>query len=234
MIWWFEFGSIFLLPQSTARLEVFDYKCPINNGNGLSGVRFGREARVQFVNHEYDHRPTSDDTKSHHQLIISITISHCKCPITCKCPINALIGGGGGGYWPIRFEEIVILLINDIIGGVSTNQIRGNCTTNDWLILYIVFVRMSAAALNKLSTSERFQWRNTKATGLPHIVKVKRRRNIDRPNSRPGPTEAGRPRGYFEAALQFRMRFWCDFAYKTCSAYLARVFSRVTLRQNTT
>ena len=57
-----------------------------------------REAGVQFVNHEYDYRPTSDDTKSHYQLIISITISNRKCPITCKCPINALIGGGGGGY----------------------------------------------------------------------------------------------------------------------------------------
>ena len=52
-----------------------------------------REAGVQFVNREYDYRPTSDDTKSHYQLIISITISDCKCPITCKCPINALIGG---------------------------------------------------------------------------------------------------------------------------------------------
>ena len=29
-----------------------------------------REAGVQFVNHEYDYRPTSDDTKSHYQLII--------------------------------------------------------------------------------------------------------------------------------------------------------------------
>ena len=53
-----------------------------------------RKAGVQFVNHEYDHRPTTDDTKSHYQLIISITIiSDCKCPITCKYPINALIGG---------------------------------------------------------------------------------------------------------------------------------------------
>ena len=54
------------------------------------------EAGVQLVNYEYDHRPTSDETKAH-QLIISITISNCKCPITCKSPINALIGGGGGG-----------------------------------------------------------------------------------------------------------------------------------------
>ena len=65
---------------------------------GLSGVRFGliipvitklddREAGIQFVNHEYDNRPTSDDMKAHYQLIISITISD------CKCPINALIGG---------------------------------------------------------------------------------------------------------------------------------------------
>ena len=46
-----------------------------------------REAGVQFVNHEYEYRPTSDDTKSHHQLIMSITI------YDCKCPINALIGG---------------------------------------------------------------------------------------------------------------------------------------------
>ena len=52
-----------------------------------------RETGVQFVNNEYDYRPTSDETKSHYQLIISITISDCKCPITCKCPINALIGG---------------------------------------------------------------------------------------------------------------------------------------------
>ena len=48
---------------------------------------------TKFVNHEYDYRPASDNTKSHYQLIISITISDCKCPITCKCPINALIGG---------------------------------------------------------------------------------------------------------------------------------------------
>ena len=34
-----------------------------------------RDAGVQFVNHEYDYRPTSDDTKSHYQLIISITIA---------------------------------------------------------------------------------------------------------------------------------------------------------------
>ena len=33
-----------------------------------------REAGVWFVNHEYDYRPTSDETKSHYQLIISITI----------------------------------------------------------------------------------------------------------------------------------------------------------------
>ena len=52
-----------------------------------------REAGVQFVNHEYVYRATSDDTKSHYQLIISITISDCKCPITCKCPINAPIEG---------------------------------------------------------------------------------------------------------------------------------------------
>ena len=50
---------------------------------------------MKFVNHEYDYRPTSDDKKSHYQLIISITISDCKCSITCKRPINALIGGGG-------------------------------------------------------------------------------------------------------------------------------------------
>ena len=30
-----------------------------------------REAGVQFVNHEYYYRPTSDDMKSHYQLIIS-------------------------------------------------------------------------------------------------------------------------------------------------------------------
>ena len=34
-------------------------------------------------------------------------LSDYKCPITCKCPIHYLIGG----YRPIRFEEIVILLI---------------------------------------------------------------------------------------------------------------------------
>ena len=66
-----------------------------------------REAGVQFVNHEYDYRPTSDDMKSHYQLIISITISHYKCLITCKCPINALIGG------------------------LLTNQIQRNCNTYD-------------------------------------------------------------------------------------------------------
>ena len=59
-----------------------------------------REAGVRFVNPEYDYRPTSDDTKSHYQLIISITISDSKCPITCKCPINALLG------------EIVIIMIS--------------------------------------------------------------------------------------------------------------------------
>ena len=45
-----------------------------------------REAGVQYVIHEYDYRPTSDDTKYHYQLIISITISD------YKCPINSLIG----------------------------------------------------------------------------------------------------------------------------------------------
>ena len=85
----------------------------------LSGVRFGLIIRVIV--------------KSHYQLIISITISKdyyqgCdmviwiqlkffdwlsqqsdyNCPITCKCPINDLIGG----YRPIGFEEIVILMIN--------------------------------------------------------------------------------------------------------------------------
>ena len=63
-----------------------------------------REAGVQFVNHEYDYRPTSDDTKSHYQLIISITISDYK----CKCPIYAVIGGG-----------------------LLTNQVRGDCNTYD-------------------------------------------------------------------------------------------------------
>ena len=29
---------------------------------------------VRFVNHEYDYRPTSDDTKSTYHLIIKITI----------------------------------------------------------------------------------------------------------------------------------------------------------------
>ena len=33
-----------------------------------------REAGVRFVNHEYDYRLTSDDTKSTCQLIIKITI----------------------------------------------------------------------------------------------------------------------------------------------------------------
>ena len=47
---------------------------------------------TKFVNHGYYYRPTSDGKKSHYQLIISITISDFKCPITCKCPINALIG----------------------------------------------------------------------------------------------------------------------------------------------
>ena len=51
-----------------------------------------REVGVRLVNHEYDYRPTLDNTKSHYQLIISITISDHKCLITCKCPINALIG----------------------------------------------------------------------------------------------------------------------------------------------
>ena len=33
-----------------------------------------REAGVRFVNHSYDYRPTSDDTKSTYQLIIKIKI----------------------------------------------------------------------------------------------------------------------------------------------------------------
>ena len=33
-----------------------------------------KSAGVRFVNHEYDYGPTSDDTKSHYQLMISITI----------------------------------------------------------------------------------------------------------------------------------------------------------------
>ena len=66
-----------------------------------------REAGVRFVNYEYDYRPISDETKAHYRLIMSITISNCKCPITCKCPINALIGG------------------------LLTNQIRGNGNTYD-------------------------------------------------------------------------------------------------------
>ena len=51
---------------------------------GLSGVRSviirvitkldDREAGVRFVNHEYDYRPTSNDTKSTYQLIIKIAI----------------------------------------------------------------------------------------------------------------------------------------------------------------
>ena len=31
-------------------------------------------AGVRFINHEYDYRPTSDDTKSTDQLIIELTI----------------------------------------------------------------------------------------------------------------------------------------------------------------
>ena len=76
VIRWFEFSSIFhwLSQQSNYNCPI-TCKCPINNGNWLSGV------------------PTLDDTKSHYQLVISITIFDCKCVITCKCPINALIGG---------------------------------------------------------------------------------------------------------------------------------------------
>ena len=33
-----------------------------------------REAGVRFVNHEYDYKPTSGDTKSTYQLIIKINI----------------------------------------------------------------------------------------------------------------------------------------------------------------
>ena len=50
-----------------------------------------REAGVKFVNHEYDYRPTLDVTKSHYQLIMSIAISNCKCPITSKCPITVML-----------------------------------------------------------------------------------------------------------------------------------------------
>ena len=33
-----------------------------------------RETGVEFVNHEYDYRPTSEETKSTYQFIIKITI----------------------------------------------------------------------------------------------------------------------------------------------------------------
>ena len=33
------------------------------------------KAGVRFVNHSYDYRPTSHDTKCHYQLVIRITIS---------------------------------------------------------------------------------------------------------------------------------------------------------------
>ena len=50
---------------------------------GLSGVQFGlynhtsdyKIAGVQFVNHDYDYRPTSDNTKSTYQLIIKLQFS---------------------------------------------------------------------------------------------------------------------------------------------------------------
>ena len=113
----------------------------INNGNRTEwspirsvimrvNMKLGEIGRVQFVNHEYDYRPASDDMKSHYQLTISITISN------CKCPINALIGGG---YWPIRFEEIAILMITLIQGHLPMQwpqkafftwwSIRGSHTT---------------------------------------------------------------------------------------------------------
>ena len=73
----------------------------INNGNRTewSPIRsviiqvITKFVVIQFVNHEYDYRPTSDDMKSHYQLIISITISNCECPIMCKCSNHALIRG---------------------------------------------------------------------------------------------------------------------------------------------
>ena len=37
------------------------------------------EVGFQFVNHDYDYRPTSDDTKSNYQLIISSAISEENC-----------------------------------------------------------------------------------------------------------------------------------------------------------
>ena len=90
------------------------------------------EEGVWVVIHEYDHRPLSDDTTSHYQLIISITISedYCqgcewfafsanlllaqpmyKCQITCKFPIN------------------------DQSWGILTNQICENWNIILWLIV---------------------------------------------------------------------------------------------------
>ena len=42
-------------------------------------VSYYEFAVARFINHEYDYRPTSDDTKSSYQLIISIAISGENC-----------------------------------------------------------------------------------------------------------------------------------------------------------
>ena len=49
-----------------------DSVCNHTSDYEIGRLRF---AGVRFRNHEYDYRPTSDDTKSSYQLIINITIS---------------------------------------------------------------------------------------------------------------------------------------------------------------
>ena len=101
--------------------DVFLFRYQINIGNRTEWSTIRSviiRVITKFVNHEYDYRPTSDDTKSHYQLVIKyynfqglllrmwlgdlnsaqifhwlIQQSDYNCPITCKCPINDLIGG---------------------------------------------------------------------------------------------------------------------------------------------
>ena len=50
-------------------------ECPIRSVIFRVTKSDDHEAGVHFVNHQYDYRPTSDETKSHYQLIITVTIS---------------------------------------------------------------------------------------------------------------------------------------------------------------
>ena len=74
----------------------------------------GRVGVRLFVNHEYDCRPTKDDTKSHYQLIFKYYNFRGLlkgCDWTIKVLTVEGAGGGGGGVRPLRFKKIVTLKI---------------------------------------------------------------------------------------------------------------------------